>query len=65
MMQCLLRLSLLCTVGTAAATGTTADTQDSIFDQEQHKAFQRDGFVVVSGMLDPILVQNLQHAASL
>jgi hypothetical protein len=70
MMQWLFRLSFLSfllSAATVAATGTTSDTstQGSIFDQEQHKAFQRDGFVVVSGMMDPILVQNLEHAAYL
>jgi hypothetical protein len=69
MMQWLLRLSFLFVLAaaSAAATGTTSDTstQDSIFDQEQHKAFQRNGFVVVSGLLDPALVQNLEHAAYL
>jgi hypothetical protein len=59
----LFQLSFLLTAATAAASGTTSDTQDSIFDQEQHKAFQRDGFVVVSGLMDPSLVQNLEHAA--
>jgi hypothetical protein len=69
MMQWLLRHTFLfvLTAASAAAIGTTSDTstQTSIFDQEQHEAFQRDGFVVVSGMMDPILVQNLEHAAEL
>jgi hypothetical protein len=69
MMQWLLRHSFLfvLTAASAAAIGTTSDTsaQASIFDQEQHEAFQRDGFMVVSGMMDPILVQNLEHAAEL
>jgi hypothetical protein len=69
MEQWLLRLSFLFVVLTAASAAAThtSDTipQDNIFDQEQHEAFQRDGFVVVSGMLDPILVQNLEHAANL
>jgi hypothetical protein len=66
MVQWLLRLFFLFVL-TAAATTHTSDTitQDNIFDQAQHEAFQRDGFVVVSGMLDPILVQNLEHAANL
>lgn len=70
MMQCLLRVYLLCvlTAASAAASVTTSDTSaqdNNIFDQEQQDAFQRDGFVVVSGMMDPILVQNLEHAAYL
>jgi hypothetical protein len=66
MMQWFFRLSVLFTVANAAATCTTHDdTQEgNIFDQEQHKAFQRDGLLVVPFMLDPILVQNLEHAAS-
>jgi hypothetical protein len=66
MMQWLLLFVL--TAASAATIGTTSDTtstQASIFDQEQHEAFQRDGFVVVSGIMDPILVQNLEHAAEL
>jgi hypothetical protein len=74
MMQRFFRLSFLVVVtaaATAAATGTTTasdttcTTQDNIFDQEQHQAFQRDGVVVVSGLMDSIMVQNLEHAASL
>jgi hypothetical protein len=69
MMKWLLRLSFLfvLTAASVAAIGTKSDTttQDSIFDQEQHEAFQRDGFLVVSGMMDPIVVQNLEHAAGL
>jgi hypothetical protein len=64
----MLRLSFLFVLTAASAAAIhTSDTitQDKIFDQEQHEAFQRDGFVVVSGMLDPILVQNLEHAANL
>jgi hypothetical protein len=38
-------------------------TQDSIFDKEQ-EAFS-EVLVSWSGMMDPILVQNLEHAAEL
>jgi hypothetical protein len=48
-----------------ASTCTRASATDRIFVEEQHEAFQRDGFLVISGMMDSIMVQNLDHAANL